>query len=94
MAEVIKTNNEEKATRLVFKAQIARQLLKMGNTIVDIKADKSDGKRTVFCFNNDKKFQNDFSYLCFGIVTLTIVPSSFLLSILIVYRSVSSFNKY
>lgn len=61
MAEVIKTNNEEKATRLVFKAQIARQLLKMGNTIVDIKADKSDAKRTVFCFNNDKKFQNDFN---------------------------------
>lgn len=61
MAEVIRNNNETKDSRLVFKAQIARQLLKKGNTVIDIKADKANNARTVFVFRNDEKFQEDFN---------------------------------
>ena len=53
----------EKAVRLVFKAEIARQLLKDGCQIVDIKPDKSNRARTVFCFANDEKFQNAFNQI-------------------------------
>ena len=41
---------------MVFTGQMARQLLREGFTIVDIKPDKldSDGKRSVFIFRNDE----------------------------------------
>lgn len=40
----------------VFTAQKARQLLKAGFTITDIKADKTDGdhKRSIFIFKNEE----------------------------------------
>ena len=62
MAEVIR-NNSEKESRLVFKAEIARQLLHMNNKVIDIKPDKSNRSRTVFVFQNDEKFQNDFNQI-------------------------------
>lgn len=61
MAETIKTNNENKDSRLVFKAQIARQLLKAGCHMCDIKADRTNKDRTVFVFDNDEKFQKTFA---------------------------------
>ena len=48
-------------SKLVFSPQISRRLLKMGNQIIDIKADKNDQKRTVFVFKKDEKFNNDFN---------------------------------
>ena len=41
---------------MVFTGQMARQLLREGFTIVDIKPDKldSDGKRSVFLFRNEE----------------------------------------
>lgn len=40
----------------IFSAKTARQLLKEGFAIIDIKPDKNDpeGKRSVFVFRNDK----------------------------------------
>lgn len=52
---------EEMNSKLVFSPQISRRLLKMGNQIIDIKADKNDQKRTVFVFKKDEKFNNDFN---------------------------------
>lgn len=45
----------DKDTLLIFSSEMARQLLKMGYTIVDIKPDKldTDGKRSVFVFKNE-----------------------------------------
>lgn len=54
---MIETTN----SKLVFSPLITRHLLKMGNQIVDIKADKNDAKRTVFVFRKDDKFENDFN---------------------------------
>jgi len=54
---MIETTN----SKLVFSPLITRHLLKMGNQIIDIKADKNDAKRTVFVFKKDDKFENDFN---------------------------------
>lgn len=52
---------EEMNSKLVFSPQISRRLLKMGNQIIDIKADKNDQKRTVFVFKKDEKFNDNFN---------------------------------
>ena len=45
----------EKKNIIVFTAKKARELLKKGYTITDIKPDKKDpeGKRSVYVFKND-----------------------------------------
>ena len=45
----------EKSTIVIFTAKLARNLLKDGFTIVDIKPDRTDadGKRSVFVFRNE-----------------------------------------
>ena len=39
--------------RLVFTVKLARELLKLGYTIVDIKPDKDNRERTIFAFRNE-----------------------------------------
>jgi hypothetical protein len=53
---------------VVFTGQIARQLLKLGFTIVDIKADKLDpeGKRSVFVFKDENDIRNKIKELVEG----------------------------
>lgn len=46
---ILKDNLDSK---IVFRAYIARRLLKMGNTIVDIKPDRNNALRTLFVFEN------------------------------------------
>lgn len=43
----------------IFKPKIARELLKLGNQIIDIKADKNNTDRTIFIFRNTEKLQKD-----------------------------------
>lgn len=47
----------EKKAITIFTAKVARELLKDGFTLIDIKPDKndSDGKRSVFIFKNEEK---------------------------------------
>lgn len=49
-------NNTEKDSVCIFYASQARQLLKNGYTIIDLKVDKRDPsrKRTVFVFRNEE----------------------------------------
>lgn len=47
----------------IFKPQIARKLLKLGNEICDIKADKSNTDRTIFIFKNTGKLKEDLATL-------------------------------
>lgn len=42
---------------MVFTAQLARQLLKGGFRIVDIKPDKNDKRRTVFIFQDSPELK-------------------------------------
>ncbi len=49
----------EKSTIIIFTAKLARNLLKNGFTIVDIKPDRTDedGKRSVFIFKKEKDIE-------------------------------------
>lgn len=47
-------------TKLVFTPYVARQLLRMGNPIVDIKPCKEDKLKTIFVFEVTEKFKRDF----------------------------------
>lgn len=49
----------EKNTIIIFTAKLARNLLKDGFTIVDIKPDRTDkdGKRSVFVFRKEKHIE-------------------------------------
>lgn len=45
--------------KLIFTPFVARNLLRMGNQIVDIKPDKNDKSKTIFIFEETEKFQKD-----------------------------------
>ena len=45
----------------IFKPKIARELLRMGNPIYDIKACKENSDRTIFIFEKTEKFINDLA---------------------------------
>ena len=49
--------------KLIFKSYLARQLLKLGNPIMDIKPDKLKEGRTIFIFEVTEKFTQDLSTL-------------------------------
>lgn len=48
--------NEQKQSKLIFSAGVARHLLKMGCTMIDIKPSREDSKMSVFVFYKDEKF--------------------------------------
>ena len=53
-----KTMNKE--YKLVFNAGVARQLIRMGLVVADIKKDRDNPDKTVFVFKNDEQFQREF----------------------------------
>lgn len=48
----------ERENRIVFKGSIARQLLREGYTIVDIKPDKVNSNKSVFVFKNEEGLED------------------------------------
>lgn len=55
----MKKMDEIKNTKAIFSARTARQLLRLGNTIIDIKPNKENKEKTVFIFRLDNKFKED-----------------------------------
>lgn len=49
-----------KITKCIMNPAVARKLLREGNPIIDIKANRSDKDRTVFIFERTEKFEQDF----------------------------------
>lgn len=49
--------------KLIFKPKIARQLLRLGNKIIDIKANKDNLDMTVFIFENTEKLKEDLNII-------------------------------
>lgn len=45
----------------IFTAGVARYLLKLGNPIYDIKADKKNKNKTIFIFEETEKFKKDMA---------------------------------
>ena len=55
--------NENKKSRLVFDAKIARALCKKGFYIIDIKPLRGEPEKTVFVFENTEEFQLAFGQM-------------------------------
>lgn len=53
----------EKEGILIFKPQIARQLLKLHNEIIDIKQHRENKDKSVFVFKRTEKLLNDLKML-------------------------------
>lgn len=53
-------NENRGDSRLIFKPNIARRLLKMGCEIIDIKADRDNKQKTIFVFKRDEQFDRNF----------------------------------
>lgn len=52
---------ETRTTKCILNPSMARKLLKAGNPIVDIKANKVNKTKTVFIFEVTDKFTSDFT---------------------------------
>ena len=52
--------NENKTSKLVFDARVARTLCKKGFHIVDIKPLRGEPDKTVFVFENTEEFKTAF----------------------------------
>lgn len=55
--------NENKKSKLVFDARIARALCKRGYPIIDIKPLRGEPDKTVFVFANTDEFQAVFTQI-------------------------------
>ena len=55
--------NENKKSRLVFDAKIARAFCKKGFPIIDIKPLRGEPEKTVFVFENTEEFQLAFNQM-------------------------------
>ena len=51
----------DKRYKEIFTPYVARRLLRMGNTIVDIKPDKNNRDKTIFIFEITNKFNADIA---------------------------------
>ena len=47
----------------IFKPELARKLVKMGNVIADLKPMNGDARRTIFVFEVTDKFNSDMAEL-------------------------------
>ena len=56
---MVKKDNRE--SRLVFDAKIARKLLKRGFFVIDIKPNRENQEKSIFVFENNESFQKAFS---------------------------------
>ena len=52
--------SETKEAVVVMSGDVARQLLRKGYRIIDIKADKKNKIKSVFVFENEGDFKDDF----------------------------------
>ena len=55
--------NENKKSKLVFDARVARALCKKNFPIIDIKPMRGEPDKTVFVFANTEEFQGAFSQI-------------------------------
>ena len=46
----------------IFTPYVARNLLRMGNPIFDIKPDKNNSSKTIFIFEETEKLKHDMAY--------------------------------
>lgn len=54
-------------TKIITDVRMARRLLKLGNTIVDIKPRHGNPEATVFVFKNNSKLNEDIKNIIFSL---------------------------
>lgn len=54
---------ENKKGKIVTDVAMARKLIKLGNSVIDIKPRHENPEATVFVFEDDSKLNNDIQYL-------------------------------
>ena len=59
----MEVKNENKKSKLVFDARVARALCKKGFPIIDIKPLRGEPDKTVFVFANTEEFQVTFTQI-------------------------------
>lgn len=47
---------------MIFTPYVARKLLRMGNSIIDIKPYKENRDKTIFIFEDTEKLQHDLNF--------------------------------
>lgn len=48
---------------MIFTPYVARKLLRMGNSIIDIKPCKENRDKTIFIFEDTEKLQRDLNFV-------------------------------
>jgi hypothetical protein len=51
----------EKKYKIVYKTFVARQLIKLGHIVRDIKPDKENPQKTLFIFEETEEFKKDLA---------------------------------
>lgn len=63
--------NENKKSKLIFDAKIARKLLKQGFVVIDIKPNRDNVDKSIFVFENTEEFQHALAKIMDDIKTKT-----------------------
>lgn len=53
----------EKKCKIILNPVVARQLLKLGHSIVDIKPNKDEARTTIFVFEDGERFRKDLTQI-------------------------------
>jgi hypothetical protein len=61
MTKVNLCQSDEVKFKVILNPAIARKLLQLGNTILDIKPNKNNKAETVFIFEDTEKLRDDMS---------------------------------
>lgn len=56
---------EQRTSILVFTAKLAKQLLKLGYTVIDIKPHRDNKERTIFVFKNENGLESKIKELTY-----------------------------
>lgn len=57
--------DENKDAIVIFSGRVARELLRRGYTIIDVKPDRTNKIRTVFVFRYDGNFDKDLADIAY-----------------------------
>ena len=57
--------DENKDAIVIFSGRVARELLRRGYTIIDVKPDRTNKIRTVFVFRYEGNFDKDLSDIAY-----------------------------
>ena len=61
----MKYTDEERKGIIVFTGKVARELLRRGYTIIDVKPDKANKIKSVYVFKRENKIENEIAKITY-----------------------------